>query len=228
VAYRVSDLAASMNFYTALGYRKVGRIDIGDGASLTVLKFPGEEFGAMELIYQPADGPVDLGTGFSYFVVQVDNLAATIEALSQEGLTPGPIKRHGGPDGPQTSSLTDPDGYRIELVEWPPGHADRPSGQLLGVESVALHQQRQAIATQVVHQRRQLAVRADPVDLTRVVVRIRPHVGVDGRLGPPLRLGTHDAIVPAQDCDANATMETTPILDRWPARRQIGVKLSSS
>jgi lactoylglutathione lyase len=30
----------------------------------------------------------------------------------------------GGPDGPQTAWLTDPDGYRIELVQWPPGHPD--------------------------------------------------------------------------------------------------------
>ena len=29
-----------------------------------------------------------------------------------------------GPDGPRTSWLTDPDGYRIELVQWPPGHRD--------------------------------------------------------------------------------------------------------
>lgn len=124
MAYRVSDLAASMDFYTALGYREVGRIEIGDGASLTLLKFPGEEFGTLDLIHRPADGPVDLGNGFGYFLVQVDNLATTIEALSQAGLKPGPIKRHEGPDGPQTSTLTDPDGYRIELVEWPSGHAD--------------------------------------------------------------------------------------------------------
>jgi lactoylglutathione lyase len=25
--------------------------------------------------------------------------------------------------GPRTSWLTDPDGYRIELVQWPAGHA---------------------------------------------------------------------------------------------------------
>ena len=31
----------------------------------------------------------------------------------------------GGSDGPRTSWLTDPAGYRIELVQWPPGH---PSG----------------------------------------------------------------------------------------------------
>jgi len=29
-----------------------------------------------------------------------------------------------GPDGPRTSWLTDPDGYQIELVQWPAGHAD--------------------------------------------------------------------------------------------------------
>ena len=29
-----------------------------------------------------------------------------------------------GTEGPQTSWITDPDGYRIELVQWPAGHAD--------------------------------------------------------------------------------------------------------
>jgi lactoylglutathione lyase len=67
---------------------------------------------------------VDIGTGFSHLVVQVDNIAATIEALSQAGLRPGPVDHPGRPDGPQTSWLTDPDGYRIELVQWPPGHPD--------------------------------------------------------------------------------------------------------
>ena len=41
-AYRVTDLAASLNFHIALGYREVGRVDVADGASLTMLKFPGE------------------------------------------------------------------------------------------------------------------------------------------------------------------------------------------
>lgn len=36
----------------------------------------------------------------------------------------GPLEHHEAPDGPTTSWLTDPDGYRIELVQWPPGHAD--------------------------------------------------------------------------------------------------------
>jgi lactoylglutathione lyase len=121
-AYRVTDLAASLAFYNALGYGEVGGIDIGGGTTLTVLKFPSEDVATLELVHRPADGPVEIGTGLSHLAVQVDDLAATIAALSEAGLTPSPVECPGGPDGPQTSWLTDPDGYRIELVQWPPGH----------------------------------------------------------------------------------------------------------
>ena len=57
-AYRVTDLAASLDFYIALGYGEVGRVDIGDGASLTMLKFPGEEVVTLELVHRPASQPV--------------------------------------------------------------------------------------------------------------------------------------------------------------------------
>ena len=40
------------------------------------------------------------------------------------GLNPGPVERPDGAKGPQTAWLIDPDGYRIELVRWPPGHPD--------------------------------------------------------------------------------------------------------
>jgi lactoylglutathione lyase len=123
-AYRVTDLAVSLDFYAALGYAPVGRVDLDVGASLTMLQFPGEEKVTLELVHRPGDGPVDVGTGFSHLAVQVDNLGTTIEALRQVGLAAGPVERPGGPDGPQTSWITDPDGYRIELVQWPPGHPD--------------------------------------------------------------------------------------------------------
>jgi len=123
-AYRVRDLQTSLDFYAALGYEQVGQVEISDGAVLTMLKFPTEEAVTLELVHRPADGPVDVGTGFSHLAVQVDSLGDTIDALSQAGLKPGPIERPGGPEGPQTSWLIDPDGYRIELVQWPPGHAD--------------------------------------------------------------------------------------------------------
>ena len=107
-AYRVTDLAASLGFYSALGYREVGRVGMGDGASLTMLKFPGEQVVTLELVHRPADGPVQVGNGFSHLVVQVDDLAAIIGALSQRGLQPGPEQYPAGPQGPRTSWLTDP------------------------------------------------------------------------------------------------------------------------
>jgi len=39
-SYRVSNLAASLGFYTALGYEQVGRVDLGANASLTMRPRP--------------------------------------------------------------------------------------------------------------------------------------------------------------------------------------------
>jgi len=44
--------------------------------------------------------------------------------LAAHGIAAEPPMAPGGTDGPRTSWITDPDGYRIELVQWPPGHAD--------------------------------------------------------------------------------------------------------
>jgi lactoylglutathione lyase len=48
-AYRVTDLAASLGFYTVLGYGEVGRVDLDDGACLVMLKFPGEEVSTLAI-----------------------------------------------------------------------------------------------------------------------------------------------------------------------------------
>lgn len=124
VSYRVADLDRSLGFYTALGYRELGRVETGDGASLAILKFPDETAASLELVHRPGGGPVEVGSGFDHLAIQVDGLAAALETLAEAGLRPEPLQYPGGPDGPRTSWLTDPDGYRIELVEWPPGHPD--------------------------------------------------------------------------------------------------------
>jgi lactoylglutathione lyase len=121
-SFRVSDLAASLAFYAALGYGEAGRVDIGDGTTLIMLSFPAEQFVSLELVHRPGAEPVQIGTGFSHLGIQVDNLAAAVAALTRAGAEPGPVERPGGPGGPQTSWVADPDGYRIELVQWPPGH----------------------------------------------------------------------------------------------------------
>jgi lactoylglutathione lyase len=124
VAYRVGDLDRSLVFYTALGYVELGRVDGGDGGRLAILKFPDEPVATLELVHRFGDGPVEVGNGFDHLAIQVDVLATTLEALTEAGLEPEPVQFPGGSDGPKTSWLTDPDGYRIELVEWPPGHPD--------------------------------------------------------------------------------------------------------
>lgn len=124
VSYRVTELDRSLAFYTALGYVELGRVEPGDGSHLVILKFPGEPAASLELVHRPAAGRVDVGSGFDHLAIQVDTLATTLETLTAAGLEPGPVEHPGGPHGPKTSWLTDPDGYRIELVEWPPGHPD--------------------------------------------------------------------------------------------------------
>src|SRR6202022_2540468 len=98
-AYRVTDLATSLAFYGAIGFEQVGRVDLGDGVTLTMLKLPDDEVVTLELVHRPSDGPVVIGSGFSHLAVQVDDLSATIEAVTTAGLKPGPVERPGGPNG---------------------------------------------------------------------------------------------------------------------------------
>ncbi|SEC15542.1 lactoylglutathione lyase [Streptomyces sp. 3213] len=124
VSYRVTDLDRSLRFYTALGYVELGRVEVGDESRLVILKFPGEPAASLELVHRPADGRVDVGSGIDHLAIQVDTLTVTLKTLAEAGLEPEAIQYPGGPHGPKTSWLTDPDGYRIELVEWPFGHPD--------------------------------------------------------------------------------------------------------
>jgi lactoylglutathione lyase len=121
VGYRVADLERSLDFYTTLGYRELGRVQLDSGGQLAVLSFPEEPVATLELVHKPAAEPVDVG-GFDHLAIQVDDLDGTLTALARNGLDPGPRQSPGGSEGPWTAWLTDPDGYRIELVEWPPGH----------------------------------------------------------------------------------------------------------
>jgi lactoylglutathione lyase len=54
--------------------------------------------------------------------IQVDDLQVTRRELLARGLQPGEVQAPGGSGGPLTAWLVDPDGYRLELVQWPAGH----------------------------------------------------------------------------------------------------------
>src|SRR6266487_4039574 len=55
-----------------------------------MLKFPDEEVATLELVHRTTELTVQVGTGFSHLVVQVDDLAGTVESLSCAGLGPVP------------------------------------------------------------------------------------------------------------------------------------------
>ncbi|MGW6198331.1 VOC family protein [Kribbella sp. NPDC055110] len=124
-ALRVTDLERSLAFYTAVGYVTLSTIPFDDGSSLVWLRLPDEPSVSLELVHRPADGPVEVG-GFTHFAIEVESLADTITRLTAAGLHPGALELPAGTDGPKTSWLIDPDGYRIELVEWPPTGAPQP------------------------------------------------------------------------------------------------------
>ena len=120
---RVADLERSIAFYASVGYEVLGDVPATELGSLTMLKLPDDEFVALELVHDPTLDRVDPG-GISHIVVQVEDVHAAVAHLGARGVQAG---EPGSPDGSadfRTAWVTDPDGYRIELVQWPDGHPD--------------------------------------------------------------------------------------------------------
>ena len=116
---RVTDLDRSLAFYTAVGYAERGRVPATSFGSLTMLQLPGDPFISLELVHDPARPVTDTGA-VNHLVIHVDDMKAAVADLAAKGITAEPPTDHG--EGMWTAWLTDPDGYRIELVQWPPGH----------------------------------------------------------------------------------------------------------
>ena len=58
VGLRVEDLERSLDFYVTLGYEVVGTVSETEFGSLTMLKLPDDVFVSLELVHDPAAGPV--------------------------------------------------------------------------------------------------------------------------------------------------------------------------
>jgi lactoylglutathione lyase len=89
-----------------------------------MLKLPDDDFVTIELVHNPDNDAADPGAGLNHFVIKVESMHATITELAAKGID---TEAPGSPDGSDdflTSWITDPDGNRIELVQWPSGHPD--------------------------------------------------------------------------------------------------------
>ncbi len=65
----------------------------------------------------------DLG-GLHHLVIKVEAMRDTIAHLAARGVETEPPSSPDDSEDFWTAWLTDPDGYRIELVQWPAGHPD--------------------------------------------------------------------------------------------------------
>lgn len=119
---RVADLDRSLAFYTAVGYEVVLTVPDTPIGRLTMLKLPGDEFVTIELVF---DSTREAGpAGPHHFVIKVESMDETVAAPGAAGVEVEPPTSPDGSADFLTSWITDPDGNRIELVQWPPGHPD--------------------------------------------------------------------------------------------------------
>jgi len=123
VGLRVQDLERSVGFYTGLGYEVIGTVQETAMGSLTMLKLPEDEHVSIELVHDPSTGPVGPG-GLNHLVIQAEDMLQTVARLAGHGIQVDAPSSPNGSEDFLTTWLTDPDGYRIELVQWPVGHAD--------------------------------------------------------------------------------------------------------
>jgi lactoylglutathione lyase len=122
---RVADRERSLAFYAALGYERVGSVSGTSLGDLTMIKLPGDAFVTIELVSGSAADAPRSGDALSHFVIKVESMDGVLARLAADGIVPD--QPPGSPDGSDefwTAWITDPDGNRIELVQWPPGHPD--------------------------------------------------------------------------------------------------------
>lgn len=120
---RVADLDRSLTFYAGLGYETIGSVPDSPIGHLSMLKLAGDDFVTIELVHDPSHD-IESAAGPNHFVVQVESMRATVVELAAKGIEAEEPSSPDGSDEFLTSWVVDPDGNRIELVQWPAGHAD--------------------------------------------------------------------------------------------------------
>jgi lactoylglutathione lyase len=114
--YRIGDIDRSVAFYVALGFEERRRMQIRDEAINVFMGLPGDG-DRLELTHNFGVDSYEIGTGYGHIAVSVDDIAATLERLQEQGIEPErePYRVRDG--GSLICFVRDPDGYRIELID---------------------------------------------------------------------------------------------------------------
>jgi lactoylglutathione lyase len=116
VCLRVLDLEASERFYRdAFGFEVSRKKDFPGKFTLSYMVAPGEPF-ELELTYNYDQiEPYEIGTGYSHVAVGVEDLETSHQHHSESGFDITPLKGLPG-SPPKFYFITDPDGYKVEVV----------------------------------------------------------------------------------------------------------------
>ena len=114
--YRITDPDRSVAFYEALGFEKRRELPIRDEAINIFMGLPGDD-DRLELTYNFDVDSYELGTGYGHIALTVDDLDGTLQQLAGQGIEPERPPYTVREGGSRLCFVSDPDGYRVELIE---------------------------------------------------------------------------------------------------------------
>ena len=116
---RVLDEVRSVDFYgKAFGLGIAERVPF-DGFTLIYLSSPETGFELELTVNADQTEPYDLGNGYGHLAVSVDDVDAEHKRFTDLGLTVGKLvdMQHNGKPFARFFFVTDPDGYKIEVLQ---------------------------------------------------------------------------------------------------------------
>ncbi len=117
---RVRDIDNSTEFYRRLGFEHRGRLNF-ESAYNVYMGLPGGGDVLELTVNVGREEPYDLGEGYNHMALVIDDLDGLLSELASAGIQPEkPPYGVGGTDSRDEYRIcfvTDPDGYRIELID---------------------------------------------------------------------------------------------------------------
>ena len=114
---RVRDIDASVAFYERLGFQHRGQLNF-ESAYNVYLGLPGDSDTLELTVNVGREQPYDLGEGYNHMALVVQDLDGMLTQLAEGGIEPEkPPYAPGGREEYRICFVTDPDGYRIELID---------------------------------------------------------------------------------------------------------------